>query len=122
MAPAASSKRFSTWLVSAAVAAGVIVLFVFDPSAHSFYPRCAFHAMTGLDCPGCGATRAVHALLHGRVAEAFRYNAMLFVAFGVFGLSLPNLARGERPRFLDRPWFAWTCIAAMLVWWVVRNL
>lgn len=117
-----SSNFSSALLASAAVAAGAIVLFAFDPSAYAFYPRCVFHVLTGFDCPGCGSTRAMHALLHGRVGEAFRYNPMLFAAFGVFGFAMPSLARGRRPRFIDRPWFVWSVAIATAVWWVVRNL
>lgn len=101
---------------------GAIVLYTFDPSAYPFYPRCLFHALTGLDCPGCGATRAVHALLHGRIGEAFRYNAMLFAGAGVFAFAVPSLVRGERPRFLERPWFGWSVLGVTLVWWVGRNV
>ena len=79
-------------------------------------------SFTLVDCPGCGATRAVHALLHGRVGEAFRYNPILFASFAVFGFAVPSLARGERPRFLERPWFGWAVVVVMVVWWVVRNL
>ncbi len=37
-------------------------------------PLCAFKASTGLDCPTCGTTRSVYALLHGHFALAWRYN------------------------------------------------
>jgi len=36
---------------------------------------CLFHATTGFYCPGCGATRATHELLHGRLLAALRDNA-----------------------------------------------
>jgi hypothetical protein len=98
------------------------VLYTFPPGAHTFYPPCLFHAITGFDCPGCGTTRALHHLLHGRVAEAFRLNPMVFAGLGLFGFSLPSLARGERPRFVDHPWFGWTAIAVLMVWWIARNL
>lgn len=39
---------------------------------------------TGLNCAGCGATRALHQLLHGHVAVAAQYNVLLV-------LSLPAL-------------------------------
>lgn len=122
MEPPVSSSSSNALLVSAAVVAGAIVLFFFDPSTHAFYPRCAFHALTGLDCPGCGATRAAYALLHGRIGEAFRYNPMIFAAMGVAGFAMPSLARGERPRFLERPWFAWSVVVVLVAWWIVRNL
>ena len=33
---------------------GLAFLFTFDPARYAFYPRCLFHATTGLHCPGCG--------------------------------------------------------------------
>ena len=35
---------------------------------------CPFNRITGLDCPGCGCTRSVLALLRGEVATSLRYN------------------------------------------------
>lgn len=45
-----------------------------------FLLRCAFHQVTSLHCPGCGNTRASHALLHGDVAGAMRQNALFVIA------------------------------------------
>ncbi len=42
----------------------------------SLYPACPIHQLFGIDCPGCGATRALAALLRGRLAEALRLNAL----------------------------------------------
>ena len=58
-----------------ALAAGV--LFCFDPNRYPFYPLCFFHRATGLLCPGCGSLRALHQLLHGNLATAFHFNALL---------------------------------------------
>lgn len=68
-------------IIAGACACGAFSAFLFavDPSRHAVYPRCLFHEATGLYCAGCGATRALHALLHGRVLEALHDNA-LFVA------------------------------------------
>ncbi|MCX6913024.1 MAG: DUF2752 domain-containing protein, partial [Verrucomicrobia bacterium] len=64
--------------MSALLAAAVgLVLFCFDPRQYHFYPICFFHKATGLLCPGCGALRATHQLLHGHLAAAFRFNPML---------------------------------------------
>jgi hypothetical protein len=102
-------------------AAGVGVLYTFPPAASSWYPKCVFRAATGLLCPGCGTTRALHQLLHGNVEAAFRLNPMLFAMMLVALCALPSLLRGERPRFLERPWFAYTTLAVLAVYWVVRN-
>jgi hypothetical protein len=103
--------------ISLAAIAGAIVLYLFDPSTHSFYPPCVFRSMTGLLCPGCGITRALHQLLHGRIADAFHYNAVVLV----LGPLLVGSA-AVKPRLLYKPWLAWAVIAILLAWGVVRNL
>ena len=66
-------------LGSAVVILGTLVFF-FNPTTHHFYPVCQFHRLTGLNCPGCGMTRALYALLHGDFASAVRDNALLMLA------------------------------------------
>lgn len=108
-------------LAAAAVAAGVWVLYTFAPAAYRFYPRCVFKAATGFDCPGCGTTRALHHLLHGRIEEAFHFNPMLFVLIAVALCALPSLLRGRQPEFFTKPWFGWTAFVVLAGYWVVRN-
>src|SRR6266849_5239206 len=59
------------WLV------GALTLYLFPPEENTFYPQCPIFRLTHLYCPGCGATRALAALLHGRLTEALHYNALL---------------------------------------------
>ena len=103
-----------------------LVLFWFDPSRSPFYPTCQFHRLTGLQCPGCGSLRALHQLLHGRLAAAFHFNALLVVA-------LPPLAWWgarlmirlcKRQPLSDglRPAWLWCALAATLAFGVLRNL
>ena len=92
------------------------ILYRFDPAMVHFYPRCPFHALTGLQCPGCGTTRALHHLLHGDVAGAFRLNAMLFVA-----LPFSAIATASR-RLATHPLTGWTALALTIVWWIGRNV
>jgi hypothetical protein len=68
-------------IVLAACACGGASAFLYavDPNRHAVYPQCLLYNATGIYCAGCGATRAVYALLHGRVIEALHDNA-LFVA------------------------------------------
>jgi len=78
------SLAFFTGIVLGAAALGVgAVVFFFNPGTHSIYPICVFHKLTGLNCPGCGMTRALYALLHGDFLTALRDNA-LFVSALVF--------------------------------------
>jgi hypothetical protein len=71
----------SAWLLatSAAVAA-VPALYRYNPLQVHFYPRCPLYVLTGIYCPGCGALRAGHALLHGHFLTALDYNALLVLA------------------------------------------
>lgn len=71
----------SAWLLATSAAvASVPVLYRFNPLEVHFYPRCPLYVLTGIYCPGCGALRAGHALLHGRFLTALDYNALLVLA------------------------------------------
>jgi hypothetical protein len=61
-------------------AAGALLLLRFPPEQYSFYPQCPIHTYLHLQCPGCGSTRALAALLHGRLTEAVHLNALLIAA------------------------------------------
>ena len=90
-----SQSRFR-WVVRGAlalftvagVAGGIFVLAIIPPTDATFYPRCQLHTLTGLHCPGCGTTRAAHALLNGHILQALAYNALAFLLVPVLGLSL----------------------------------
>lgn len=49
------------------------------------YP-CLFHQMSGLYCPGCGATRAVQSLLEGHFISCFFYHPFVFYCFVLYVL------------------------------------
>lgn len=107
--------------------AGAAVLYSFPPTEYGFYPRCLFHAVTGLHCPGCGATRCLHALLHADLAQALAYNAL-------FVLMLPLLLVGAGAMaysaWTGRPLFRrtlpagaiWAFLVVMIAYWVLRNI
>jgi hypothetical protein len=73
------STRAQIVLATCACAGATAFLYAVDPNRHGVYPQCLLYNATGVYCAGCGATRAIHALLHGRVIEALHDNA-LFVA------------------------------------------
>jgi len=49
------------------------------PTEYGFIPPCRFHQITGLFCPGCGATRAVHFLLRGDWKTSLHYNPLVIL-------------------------------------------
>jgi hypothetical protein len=100
--------------------------FFFNPTTHAFYPVCQFHRLTGLNCPGCGATRALYALLHGEVSTALRDNGLFILALAAAGLRGIWLAAGKirrRPagELFPRNW-AWPLLFITVVFAVLRNL
>jgi hypothetical protein len=67
--------------VVAAAVGGCGVLMVVDPNEPgSLLLPCPLFVLTGIQCPACGSTRMVHALLHGDVAAAWEFNAVMLVA------------------------------------------
>ena len=97
------------------LAFGIALFFWVDPVEARFFFRCPFSALTGLKCAGCGTARAFHAMLHGRFAEALRFNAALpaMLALLAYCLIFPRHAR--------RSAFVWTLLAFIVAWWIVRN-
>jgi hypothetical protein len=73
------SARSGVLIGGAACAGAAAVLFRFDPNGHLFYPSCPLFATTGIYCAACGVTRAIHALLHGRLLEALHDNALFVI-------------------------------------------
>ena len=53
------------------------------PGSQGWIPGCPVHELTGLYCPGCGSTRALHLLVEGRITDALRSNALLIPALGL---------------------------------------
>jgi hypothetical protein len=76
-----NARRWLANLVAFAVAAAGCVVRRFPPAGSRFYPRCPIFFWLRIDCPGCGGTRAVAALLHGRLNEAIHWNAMVVLFF-----------------------------------------
>lgn len=86
------------------------------PGKSAWLPSCLFHRLTGLHCPGCGNTRALHALMHGDIAGAFANNLLLVPALMLLGVLL------VRPRLAFNRWICLVVAVAVTVFFVARNL
>ena len=86
----------------------------------SFFPICPFRLLTGLNCPGCGALRMIHDVLHGDLAAAINDNVLLLVGFPLLaGWILLRRRGGRSPLTLPA---AAAVLITLLAWTVVRNL
>lgn len=65
------------WLI---LIVSAVYLFMFEPGRTGFFPLCPFRLLTGLQCPGCGTTRALHEIVHGHFWAAFMLNPLLLIA------------------------------------------
>ncbi len=88
---------------------------------------CWYHALTGADCPFCGGSRALGALLRGDLVGALRFNAfavLLLLPAAVAGMVL--LARIELglsiPSWRTRRAGLVALGIAAVAWWLVRDL
>ncbi len=70
-----TARRNANLVVLAGIAAAIL-LYRFPPEQYSFYPACPVYHYLHIYCPGCGSTRALAALLHGRVIDAMHYNPL----------------------------------------------
>jgi hypothetical protein len=125
---ATSPKLFFAAIAGLAVmVAALVTLFLFDPATHGFYPGCPLHQVTGLLCPGCGTTRALHQLIHGNFAAAWGLNplvvSLLPVGFWLATRELIWLTTGRRlPGIVTRPIFGWMLLAGLVIFGILRNV
>jgi hypothetical protein len=111
----------------AILALAAILLLRFPPAQYSFYPRCPIHELLDLQCPGCGATRALAAILHRHFAEAMNLNALVTLllpfaaAYGI--LCYCRLLQRKAFRWPQpRPAVIYAALTLATVFTVVRNL
>lgn len=89
-------------------------------------PPCLVHTLTGLQCPGCGMTRSVIALVNGDILLSLRQNALLIVfiliavifyieyALNAFGVNLKLPFHKMR--------YVYIFLALLAIYSVLRNI
>jgi hypothetical protein len=104
-------------LACVAYAAG---LFDAGRAIEALPPLCLFHRLTGLDCPGCGMTRAFVCLLRGDLHCAWQMHPfsvpLLLVAIAAVLVPAPlrsRLARSQLGFALQL-----SALAVLLIWWL----
>lgn len=118
---------FNVSLVAAsALAAGAVFLYRVDPRVVPIF-HCPFHQLTGCDCPGCGAMRAGHCLLHGKIVQALDYNALMVLSLPVLAIMSIELLSRHAAWRLPAPWCITSRLAPWIPWiiigyWILRNL
>jgi Protein of unknown function (DUF2752) len=106
---------------------GALVLFWFNPSQYSFYPKCRFYQLTGLYCPGCGAQRSLYHLVHGHFLTGIRCNPLFVLALPILAymgirLLLPEARRRAWPSITFSERGMITLGVILVVFTIVRNI
>ena len=118
------------FLTAVALLLGVAAVWLYrtGPGLGGLAPGCILQKTTGLHCPGCGMTRAAHALLHCDFRAAAGFNpvgiVLLPVALGCLGLEMIAWARGKPWPFRVMPGPKLSVFLAALVigFAILRNL
>ena len=124
---ALTDRKKGGFILLATAAAILLVLFYghFDPEQSRWMPHCLFLSLTGLECPGCGSQRALHALLNGDVAAAWTYNPLVIILTPLSALLIySNVRRQRYPRLhraLNSPAAILTLALGVTVWFIIRN-
>ena len=111
-----NGRKICIVLACAAFAALAVLLCLFPVGKYRFWPPCVFHKVTGLYCPGCGNTRALSALLHGRLGESLRNNLLLIPMIAALTVA------AVRPRIGLNRFFAWGFAVVVILFFILRNI
>ena len=104
------------------------IYYLYDPVAAQWTPKCSFKLVTGLQCPGCGIQRALHALLQGHFVDAIHYNYFLLfsgpyiLSFGVRALLPQGAYKDNLSKVIEDKRLVWLYIILFIVWFVLRNI
>ncbi len=119
-------RRLTALFIWSVIGLGSVYLWIFEPGKTGYFPACPFRMLTGLNCPGCGSTRGLHRLVHGDLAGAFQFNALMVI---VLPFLLYALARYTIAAVTGRPYqrhyvnqrYLWMLLAVIMVFWIFRN-
>lgn len=123
---AASGLVRTPLLVGAGTLLATVAVAVRDPHVAGSWGACPLHLLTGLWCPGCGGMRAVHDLTHGDLGGAWGMNPLLVVllplAVAGWAVWTWRAAHGRRTHAPRHPAWAWSALAVIVTFAVLRNL
>ncbi len=95
----AREQRRGWWIIGLFVALAV-GSWIFPHSPLDGIIWCPFRRVTGVDCPGCGITRACTAFVRGNFLESLKYHwfgSVLMLGLGVAaGQNFVQIVRGRR--------------------------
>jgi len=122
-----TSGRIMAAVALVGLSSACVLDYAYDPAKASFFPVCPLYQLTGCSCPGCGLTRAFHALFNGDLSGALGFNALLPVWAVILGyawvsLLLYAVSGTSLPKWTTHPKFLWGFMTVLLIFGVARNI
>lgn len=97
-----------------------------SPYTETIFPPCILLHFTGLQCPGCGGTRAMFSLLHGDIATSLAMNPLVIAGYVSVAIALVGVVlerRGVLKYSKTIYWIAGSVAIGAALWsTVIRNL
>lgn len=105
----------------------ILVSYLLIGEHFSLFIPCPIHYFTHLYCPGCGVTRMLLHLLHGRFVEAFHANPLLLISLPFFALYYLDFFIAEQKKQKSKfskfePYLWYGLIGLFLIYGVLRNI
>jgi len=119
-------KRLTSGFILLTFLCGGIFLYYFDPDKIPI-TVCAFKAVTGKLCPGCGGTHSLHYFLHLEFSKAVKSNILVLLTIPIFGyVFIKNfifLIKGRiLPEIPLNKYILLFATSLMLFFWISRNI
>jgi hypothetical protein len=126
-------KRRNIWtgiILIVAIITGVYIYSCFDPSEHTFFPKCPVYTLTGYKCPGCGSQRAFYNLFQTDFLAAFKYNPLMFILipyilWGIYIEYIANLSSNKRLHLRNIFYGKWAILILSVIiisYTILRNI
>jgi hypothetical protein len=108
------------------IAAGaILLLYFFVEPKNGNLPKCLFHELTGLYCPGCGVQRSFHALVHGHLLTAIDFNLLFILLLPLiiyFIIVFIMDKKYSSSSFVYKKEFSIAVLIIVVSFWTLRNL
>jgi Protein of unknown function (DUF2752) len=118
--PITRAKPWRAVFFAAAILGGALFFRFVNPQAELSFLHCPFLALTGLQCPGCGTMRGLHALMHGEFVRAFALNPMAMVMIPVLIFYAGRAAIFPEAESERSPLPMQIIAGVVIIFWVLR--
>ncbi len=120
-------QRFKYLLITTTIIVFIGFVYYIFVSLTGFGIPCFIRALTGIECPGCGVTRMLIALIRLDFKASFGFNPVVFCALPFLAIcfgaqAVKFIKTGKNDLALWQNIIIWMISAALLIFGIIRNL